>query len=235
MKRQRTEDSKNIINNRRIKINAGGNILETTLDVLTKPYPESVLALMFNESISNDDNDFVYFIDTDGKIFSYIIQYLRRNMDFNIVPFDVDKNLWKKEIDFWCLLKLTEQKEELEFIEKLSKIEEEYDNNKKFVYEILLSDKTNFMEQMNNGKKRIELLIPFNDEYILPNGGILSVFVLNIRGDTIKLGNKKCLEFWLINHEAKRKNSNEDYIFNGKKYNTYLNSSLRIHICIKDI
>lgn len=222
MKRQRTEHDKNF---RRIKINASGTIIETTFNILTK-YPESSLALLFNETDDNDEN-FVYFIDTDSKIFSYIIQYLRRNIDFNIIPFDVDKNLWKKEIDFWCLSK----KEE--FSEKLLKIGTEIENLKNIVYDFIISDKTNFMEEFNKGSRYIKIYIPHKCEYNLPNGCYLTDFIKNyIDGTEIKLTENYFLYFEVRNDEFTL--HHKDYLFNNKKYNTYTNSTFTLIIRIKE-
>lgn len=86
-----------------MNLNVGGVIIKTSLYTLTSIYPDSVLARVFgNDKIPLDDNGY-YFIDTDGKLFSHILQYIRRKISFNIIPVDITKEVWYKELDYWGL------------------------------------------------------------------------------------------------------------------------------------
>eukprot|EP01120_Amphizonella_sp_Union-15-10_P006980 TRINITY_DN230_c0_g3_i1.p1 TRINITY_DN230_c0_g3~~TRINITY_DN230_c0_g3_i1.p1 ORF type:complete len:305 (-),score=75.15 TRINITY_DN230_c0_g3_i1:129-971(-) len=61
----------------RIKLNIGGKIFETTAATLNK-YPESVLANLFaGENKLKPDENGVYFIDRDGSLFGYVLNFLR--------------------------------------------------------------------------------------------------------------------------------------------------------------
>jgi len=60
-----------------IDLNVGGTKYSTTLSTLTK-YPKSMLGAMFLGQIPSQlDKNKNYFIDRDGEIFRYILQYLR--------------------------------------------------------------------------------------------------------------------------------------------------------------
>lgn len=62
----------------KIKLNVGGKIYKTTLDTLRKD-PDSMLNAMFSGKfeLKADEEDGAYFIDRDGKLFRYILNYLR--------------------------------------------------------------------------------------------------------------------------------------------------------------
>ncbi|KAL9950672.1 hypothetical protein ACROYT_G043206 [Oculina patagonica] len=61
-----------------IVLNVGGKIYKTTLDTLRKD-PDSMLCAMFSGrfELKADEKDGAYFIDRDGKLFRYILNYLR--------------------------------------------------------------------------------------------------------------------------------------------------------------
>lgn len=62
----------------KIKLNVGGKIYKTTLDTLRKD-PHSMLCAMFSGKfdLKADEEDGAYFIDRDGKLFRYILNFLR--------------------------------------------------------------------------------------------------------------------------------------------------------------
>ena len=63
-----------------IYLNVGGKEYTTTLDTLTK-FPGSMLGSMFSGNLpSNRDDKGRYFIDANGEMFKYILDYLRRNV-----------------------------------------------------------------------------------------------------------------------------------------------------------
>ena len=62
-----------------VHLNVGGTKYATSLCTLLK-YPNTMLARMFNGRIpSTRDKDGCYFIDADGEMFAYILNFLRRN------------------------------------------------------------------------------------------------------------------------------------------------------------
>lgn len=88
----------------RIKLNVGGHRYETTLSTLTAK--DSMLARMFsqdNMKMLKADSDRSYFIDRNGEIFSYILDYLR---DDNIPEDKALKARLLKEAEYFCLLSL---------------------------------------------------------------------------------------------------------------------------------
>ena len=60
-----------------VKLNVGGTYYTTTRTTLTQ-YPESMLGSMFNGSFpeTKDENGY-YFIDRNGPMFQYVLDYLR--------------------------------------------------------------------------------------------------------------------------------------------------------------
>ena len=59
------------------QLNVGGKIFSTTKATLCK-YPQSLLALTANESVpSKQDNDGRHFIDRNGKLFKYVLEFFR--------------------------------------------------------------------------------------------------------------------------------------------------------------
>jgi len=88
-----------------IYLNVGGMKYCTSKNTLTK-YPLSMLGAMFSQNISSSiDRDGCYFIDRNGKVFEYILQFLRS--DQLILPDDFkDYNLLKCEAEFYQILPL---------------------------------------------------------------------------------------------------------------------------------
>jgi len=85
-----------------IHLNVGGIKYSTTRSTLCK-YPESMLGAMFNQNIpSQVDKDGCYFIDRNGKMFEYILQFLRSG-DMALPNDFKEYNLLKSEIDFYQL------------------------------------------------------------------------------------------------------------------------------------
>ena len=63
-----------------VKLNVGGIYYTTTKDTLTR-FPESMLGAMFSGSFtaSKDENGY-YFIDRNGKLFEYVLDFLRSSI-----------------------------------------------------------------------------------------------------------------------------------------------------------
>lgn len=60
-----------------VKLNVGGCIYITTKSTLCK-YPNSMLGAMFNGSMTTTvDQDGCHFIDRDGELFKYVLNYMR--------------------------------------------------------------------------------------------------------------------------------------------------------------
>ncbi|KAL4225550.1 BTB/POZ domain-containing protein kctd1 [Mactra antiquata] len=95
-----------------VKLNVGGKIYTTTKSTLCK-YPQSMLGAMFNDCMSNhlDENGCV-FIDRDGQLFKYILNFMRSSRlglpsDFK----DLDQ--LSVEADFYQITSLIELIDEL--------------------------------------------------------------------------------------------------------------------------
>ncbi|XP_045169222.2 BTB/POZ domain-containing protein KCTD7-like [Mercenaria mercenaria] len=60
-----------------VELNVGGKLMTTLLATLTKD-PESMLAAMFSgRHVISKDKDGRFFIDCDGNLFEYILNFLR--------------------------------------------------------------------------------------------------------------------------------------------------------------
>lgn len=79
---------------RSVKLNVGGKIYKTTLSTLLKD-PNSMLSAMFSgrHELNQDEEDGAYFIDRDGELFRYVLNYLR-----NDELFCPDDKLFRKEL-----------------------------------------------------------------------------------------------------------------------------------------
>ncbi|XP_078401341.1 BTB/POZ domain-containing protein KCTD21-like [Cetorhinus maximus] len=90
-----------------ITLNVGGKLYTTSLKTLTR-FPESMLGLMFDGALSTSkDRQGNYFIDRDGKMFRYILNFLRTShLD---LPVDFQElDLLNREADFFQIQPLLE-------------------------------------------------------------------------------------------------------------------------------
>ncbi|ELR13903.1 K+ channel tetramerization subfamily protein [Acanthamoeba castellanii str. Neff] len=93
----------------RVKLDVGGVHFTTSLTTLMTE-PDSMLAAMFSgrHELEKDDDGRV-FIDRDGELFNYVLQYLREGeLDLFQLPSGVKQRL-KREAAFYCLPKLEEK------------------------------------------------------------------------------------------------------------------------------
>ena len=67
-----------------ISLNVGGVRYTTSLSTLTR-YPDSMLGRMFGGNFPTaTDKDGAYFIDGDGQLFRFVLNFLRRNELFSV-------------------------------------------------------------------------------------------------------------------------------------------------------
>ena len=88
-----------------VKLNVGGSIYTTTRSTLTR-YPNSMLGAMFSGRMqtTQDEHD-NYWIDGNGPIFCYVLDFLRRS--HLLVPDDfAEFDLLEKEADFYQIPEL---------------------------------------------------------------------------------------------------------------------------------
>ena len=85
-----------------VKLNVGGRIYSTSRSILTR-YPDSMLGAMFGGNLpleNNTDSDGNYFIDRDGELFRYILNFLR--VSKLILPNSFqDTEAFQMEVDFY--------------------------------------------------------------------------------------------------------------------------------------
>uniref|UniRef100_H3BVX3 Potassium channel tetramerization domain containing 21 n=1 Tax=Tetraodon nigroviridis TaxID=99883 RepID=H3BVX3_TETNG len=91
-----------------VSLNVGGEIYTTTLDTLTH-HRDSMLGAMFTGQIPvMQDNRGHVFIDRDGKIFRYILNYLRSN-SLDLPDGFSEVALLRREADFFQIHPLLEE------------------------------------------------------------------------------------------------------------------------------
>lgn len=63
-----------------VKLNVGGVLLTTSVQTLCK-YPDSLLSILFADGNElNRDSSGCVFLDRNGKVFSYMLDWLRRSV-----------------------------------------------------------------------------------------------------------------------------------------------------------
>ncbi|EDO28987.1 predicted protein, partial [Nematostella vectensis] len=91
-----------------IDLNVGGNHFTTTLLTLTT-FPDSMLGSMFSGRIPvNRDSNGRFFIDRDGTLFRYILNFLRSNV-LSLPANFKDYELLLNEADFYQIEPLIEE------------------------------------------------------------------------------------------------------------------------------
>lgn len=83
-----------------IKINVGGKLFETSKTTITK-YPETLLARIINTQVPVARVDGYIWIDRNGDLFSYILDFYRNNVIS--YPSNVSQKDFHRELDFWLI------------------------------------------------------------------------------------------------------------------------------------
>ncbi|XP_035678804.1 BTB/POZ domain-containing protein KCTD15-like [Branchiostoma floridae] len=91
-----------------VALNVGGHIYTTSLSTLTS-YPDSMLGAMFSGDIpTGRDDQGRYFIDRDGELFRFVLNFLRTTE--LLLPDDFKEiSQLKKEADFYQIQPLIEE------------------------------------------------------------------------------------------------------------------------------
>jgi len=105
-----------------VNLNVGGIKYSTTRETLCK-YPESMLGTVFSENKPYEvDKDGCYFIDRDGEIFRYVLQYLRTD-EWSLPKEFKDFDLLANETDFFqirpLIQKLSISKQEMKAMDMI--------------------------------------------------------------------------------------------------------------------
>jgi hypothetical protein len=91
-----------------VSLNVGGEIYTTTLDTLTR-YQDSMLGAMFTGQISTlRDKQGNVFIDRDGKVFRYILNFLRSS-SLDLPEGFSEMRLLRREADFFQIRPLLDE------------------------------------------------------------------------------------------------------------------------------
>ena len=133
-----------------VKLNVGGVIYQTTKSTLCK-YPNSMLGAMFNGSMSTAvDENGCHFVDRDGELFKYILNYLRSSRLALPVDFKELDQLCA-EADFYQITEL------IDCVENLR--EPVYDKQKKIRYLEVIEVRTGNLATMPTMNSRIKTII----------------------------------------------------------------------------
>uniref|UniRef100_A0AAY4BPF1 BTB domain-containing protein n=1 Tax=Denticeps clupeoides TaxID=299321 RepID=A0AAY4BPF1_9TELE len=88
-----------------VSVNVGGEVYVTTLDTLTR-CRDSMLGAMFTGQMKDRHGNF--FIDRDGRVFRYVLNYLRSN-SLDLPEGFAELPLLKREADFFQIRPLLEE------------------------------------------------------------------------------------------------------------------------------
>ncbi|XP_056448013.1 BTB/POZ domain-containing protein KCTD6 isoform X1 [Gadus chalcogrammus] len=95
------------LRNSPVTLNVGGHLYTTTLSTLQR-YPDSMLGAMFRGDFpTTKDSKGNYFIDRDGTLFRYILNFLRTS-ELTLPSDFSEKDLLRKEADFYQIEPLIE-------------------------------------------------------------------------------------------------------------------------------
>ena len=93
-----------------ISLNVGGTLYTTSRSTLTR-YPESMLGAMFGGNLpleNSKDSEGNYFIDRDGELFKYILNFLR--VSKLVLPNNFqDTEAFQMEVDFYQIQPLIDE------------------------------------------------------------------------------------------------------------------------------
>ena len=97
-----------------VRLSVGGVHFETSIDTLTRGYPDSMLSAMFSgrHNVTKDE-DGRYFIDRDGTHFRYVLNYLRDGNTY--IPIDNQQVLDElcEEVQFYQIEGLLQKLEDM--------------------------------------------------------------------------------------------------------------------------
>ncbi|CEL95738.1 unnamed protein product [Vitrella brassicaformis CCMP3155] len=91
-----------------VKLNVGGKTFEVAKSTLTK-HPDALLAKLVDAKWHAQQTEAI-FVDADGSLFEYVLQYYRRGAPV-IIPYTVTKGQLKKEFDYYGITLTDEQLE----------------------------------------------------------------------------------------------------------------------------
>lgn len=210
-----------------ITINVGGTIIKTRIENLTKVYPDSSLALLFSMIDIKDKNqiDKTYFVDTDAIVFSMIIQYIRRGMNFDVVPSNIDSNVWKKEIDFWCLYNIEKKQSQL-LVEQID-LETFYE--KRITAEEIFR-RTMIKQKIENDIPPFRVFIPHN-VIKLPWGDYIHESL--IKRCPFEFRRDGLLIKFIVNDTIVKHNNEIKYIFDNRTYSICNTITLQLVVNIE--
>ena len=86
-----------------IELNVGGSVYCTTISTLLSEKNSLFETLINNETEQVKDSNNRYFIDRDGPLFNYILDYLRNKLSFVPPSNLIDTNRLKIEAEYYKL------------------------------------------------------------------------------------------------------------------------------------
>lgn len=231
MKRVKTEEGGVVGSSEMVRLNVGGVHLDCSLATLTNYYPDSMLAVMFQErnraNIPKDENG-RFWIESDGLLFGQILHYIRRSIPFSLLPPNTLKEIWQIELDYWglSLPVLVEDEPEINLVESiLSETEQRMDG----VIHLLMQI-TDIRAELLKGESWTYIYLPYG-EYQTEWGQSLSQYLSKAK-ELFEKRLKKMMSFHSlrIDQKSMAKTTAKYYSFNGVQFNTHTTSSMEILI-----
>ncbi|KAL7480628.1 hypothetical protein ACHAW6_006303 [Cyclotella cf. meneghiniana] len=84
----------------KIKLNVGGKRFEVSRSLI-KQYSDSMIARLVSDNWRKTDQAEAIFIDRDGDLFGYILNYMRYGSI--VLPVNLPKSMFQRELDFYGL------------------------------------------------------------------------------------------------------------------------------------
>ena len=173
-----------------VKLNVGGVLYQTTQHTLTKDQ-DSMLASMFSgrHPLKTDENGY-HFIDRDGKLFEYILKFLR---DGNIRIDNLEENTIKNILDEANYYNISGL---IKFLQTCVKVDNDVDIIKK-ICAVKNFDIEQFEQQFNK---------IFTLEFVVRRGGC---YVYKRSTDTSDMSSSGC--YYSMRSPSFRSSSHYDY------------------------
>lgn len=236
MKRRNLTSEEKLIN-----VNVRGVKMWILQSCIQENVPDSVIAQIISGRVLSEtscDGDGAIYIDSEPYLFGYIIHYIQRRIEFDIVPQMITKEVWFRELRYFGLI--DEKKESIKKELVLSEFDESMIKKKRTAIEriesiILLLPKlcpnTGLIE---NGIRFLEYYIPEN---IYKTTWNQDLFTYLIEGKYwIELFLKKKNYFTAVEITKIKSTAAKPtlYVFNEISYSSATDNTIKLYLLLND-